>query len=279
VVNAFDPFCPHIGAHFKLGKVVGEDLQCAFHHWSFNGQGGVSDIPYSDLIPPKLKRSCVRTWPVEERAGSIFVWNHPRNAAPKWELAVAPEVETEGWVPAGREEWTIKIHIQEITENGADYPHFRSVHGTQGPPASEFKLEGWTRRNVVETQMVTPRGPMLGKIDTLAVGPGQSFVRFTDVTNVLLVQQTTPIDHETTRVQFLFYHPKDLSEGKMRVTAARIRDLTKQIVQDIPIWECKRFQPEPLLVKGDGPILSYRQQYARFYDFDDDAEPAVAAAS
>ena len=28
---------------------------------------------------------------------------------------------------------------------------------------------------------------------------------------------------------------------------------------------------------ADGPILAYRKQYARFYQFDD-AEPAVAAA-
>jgi 3-ketosteroid 9alpha-monooxygenase subunit A len=63
------------------------------------------------------------------------------------------------------------------------------------------------------------------------------------------------------------YHAPGLSEGRIRVTDARIRDLVKQVHQDIPIWNAKIFQTEPLLVKGDGPILAYRRQYQKFYEF------------
>ena len=276
-LHAVDPYCPHLGAHLGGGEVVGEDLRCAFHHWRFGGDGGVTDIPYAKLVPPKLMRSCLVTWPVGESLGVVYVWRHPRKVAPKWELGAAPAITDENWVLAERHEWVIKVHVQEITENGQDYAHFRAVHGTQGPPASEFQLEGWTRRNTVETQMVTPRGPMTGKIDALAVGPGQSFTRFTDVTDVYMVQQTTPIDGATTHLRWQLYHPPAISEGKARVTAARMRDLVKQVNQDIPIWERKRYNPAPLLVDGDGPILAYRKQYARFYQFDDE-EPTVAAA-
>jgi 3-ketosteroid 9alpha-monooxygenase subunit A len=277
-LHANDPYCPHMGAHFGHGgTVVENDLQCPFHHWRFNGDGGVTDIPYTDMIPPKLKRNCLPMWHVVERMGLVFAWYHPRQAAPKWEVATAPEVVNEGWVLAERHEWIIRIHVQEITENGQDYAHFRAVHGTQGPPASEFNLEGWSRRNTVETQMVTPRGPMTGIIDSLAVGPGQSFTKFTDVTNVLLTQETSPIDAETTHLRWQLWHPPELSEGKMRVTAARMRDLVKQLNQDIPIWEHKRYAVDPMLVKGDGPILAYRQQYARFYQFDD-PKPEIQAA-
>jgi hypothetical protein len=66
------------------------------------------------------------------------------------------------------------------------------------------------------------------------------------------------------------YHAPGLSEGKMRVTAARMRDLAKQVHQDIPIWNNKIYMKQPLLVKGDGPMLAYREQYQRFYDFDED---------
>jgi phenylpropionate dioxygenase-like ring-hydroxylating dioxygenase large terminal subunit len=277
-LHAVDPYCPHLGAHLGHGgEVKGDDLRCPFHHWSFNGDGGVTEIPYAKMIPPKLKRSCLSTWPIQETMGVVFVWNHPRKVAPKWELHSRPEVVEQGWVEAERHEWIIKIHIQEITENGQDYAHFRAVHGTQGPPAAEFKLDGWMRRNVVETQMPTPRGPMTGKIDVTAVGPGQSFTLFTDVTNVLMNQQTTPIDAETTHVRWQLFHPADISEGKMRVTQARMRDLVKQINQDVPIWENKRYATQPLLVEGDGPVLAYRQQYARFYQFDEPAPKVVAA--
>ncbi|WP_298692809.1 Rieske 2Fe-2S domain-containing protein [uncultured Sphingomonas sp.] len=277
VLNAVDPYCPHLGAHLGLGEVIGNDIRCPFHHWSFNGEGGVTDIPYSDSIPLKLKRGCLPTWPIEESLGIVYVWYHPRRAAPKWDVATADEITQEGWVCAEKHDWVVKTHVQEITENGQDYAHFRAVHGTSGPPATEFKMEGWARRNVVVSEMTTPRGPMTGKIDTWAQGPGQSITRFTDITQVTMMQQITAVDGHTTHVRWQLYHPPGISEGKMRVTVARMRDLVKQVNQDIPIWETKRFQLHPLLVKNDGPILAYRRAYQRFYQFEDD-EPTLVAA-
>jgi hypothetical protein len=82
---------------------------------------------------------------------------------------------------------------------------------------------------------------------------------------VLQVQQATPIDSEHTHIRWQLYHAPGASEGKLRVAQARMRDLAKQIEQDIPIWNRKVFLERPLLVQGDGPLLAYRQQYAKFY--------------
>ena len=81
----------------------------------------------------------------------------------------------------------------------------------------------------------------------------------------------TPIDSQTTHLRWQMYHVPGLSEGRMRVTQARMRDLVKQVHQDIPIWNRKRFVEKPLLVQGDGPMLAYREQYARFYDSGSDS--------
>jgi hypothetical protein len=101
---------------------------------------------------------------------------------------------------------------------------------------------------------------------------------FIDVTHVVHAQQVTPIDAETTHLRWQLYHAPGLSEGRMRVTAARMRDLVKQVNQDIPIWNNKVYMKQPLLVKGDGPMLAYREQYQRFYRFDDDPAPETVAA-
>ena len=265
-LRAVDPFCPHLGAHLGVNSdVVGNDLRCPFHHWTFNGNGGVTGIPYTKVIAPSMKRSCLPSWPVEESDGVVYVWYHPGKAAPKWELARLPKCDTGDWVEAERHEWVINIHIQEITENGQDHAHFRAVHGVPGAPSAEFKLDGWQRRNTIVAEMDTPRGQMTGTIDISAVGPGQSITEYTDVTHVLQVQQATPIDAEHTHIRWQLYHPPGISEGKMRVTKARMRDLAKQIEQDIPIWNRKVFLKQPLLVQGDGPLLAYRRQYAKFY--------------
>ena len=278
-VRAVDPWCPHLGAHLGVNSdVVGNDLRCPYHHWSFNGEGGVTKIPYTDAIAPSMKRSCLPTWPIEEADGVVWVWYHPKKAAPKWDVARLPRCPDGDWVLAGVHEWIITIHCAEITENGQDYAHFGAVHGVPYAPTTEFRVDGWVRRNTVVAEMKTPKGLMTGTIDVTATGPGQSITEYTDVTHVVQSQQVTPIDAETTHLRWQMYHIPGLSEGKLRVTQARMRDLVRQVQQDIPIWNAKRNEQRPLLVKGDGPILAYREQYQRYYQFDDDPAPATAAA-
>lgn len=277
-LRAVDPFCPHMGAHLGVNSdVTGNDLRCAYHHWRFNGDGGVVKIPYSETISPSMKRNCLPTWPVCEVDGVAYVWYHPKRTAPKWEVEPIPPCPEGDWVLGGNYEWTVNIHCAEIPENGQDYAHFNAVHGVSGPPATEFKLDGWVRRNTVVAQMKTPKGLMEGKIDAKATGPGQSMTEFIDVTHVIMNQQVTPITSQQSHLRWQLYHIPGLSDGKLRVTQARMRDLVKQVHQDIPIWNNKKCETRPMLVKGDGPILAYRKQYQKYYDFDDDAEPAVAA--
>ena len=243
---------------------------------SFNGSGAVTDIPYTKVIPPKLK-SCLPSWQVVESNNVVYVWYHPRKAAPMWEVAKLPPCTTgTEWVLSETHEWIVNIHIQEITENGQDHAHFAAVHGVPGAPSAEFKLDGWCRRNTVQAEMNTPRGPMQGKIDMCATGPGQSMTEFTDVTNVLMAQQLTPIDSDHTHQRWQLYHPAGISEGKMRVTKARMRDLCKQVQQDMPIWNSKKNLKQPFLVDGDGPLMAYRAQYAKFYDNGEDATDKAA---
>jgi phenylpropionate dioxygenase-like ring-hydroxylating dioxygenase large terminal subunit len=277
VLRAVDPFCPHLGAHLGVrSEVIGNHLRCPFHHWSFNGAGGVADIPYTKLVPPKLKKGCIKSWNVVESDHVVYVWYHPRDLAPKWEVAKLPPCQNgPEWVLSETHEWIINIHVQEITENGQDHAHFAAVHGVLGAPSAEFKLDGWRRRNTVQAEMNTPRGPMIGKIDNNATGPGQSMTEFTDVTNVLMAQQVTAIDSDHTHLRWQLYHPAGISEGKMRVTKARMRDLVKQVTQDIPIWNAKKNLKRPFLVEGDGPVMAYRDQYAKFYD-KGEAEPELA---
>jgi phenylpropionate dioxygenase-like ring-hydroxylating dioxygenase large terminal subunit len=277
-LHALDAYCPHMGAHRGHGgAVAGDHLRCPFHHWSFGGDGAVKDIPYAGQIPARLTSPCEYPWPIRESLGVIFVWYHPHRLAPMWEVATIPEIEAGGWVLGERHDWVIRTHIQEITENGQDYAHFRAVHGTVGPPETEYKVDGFTARSVINTEMMTPRGPMTGTIDSAFVGPGQAIVRFTDVTAVTVNQQTTAIDSQTTHLRWQLYHLAGVSDGKLRLNQARMRDLVKQINQDRPIWDNKRYVPRPIIVQGDGPVLAYRSAFARFYQFGD-AEPQSSAA-
>jgi phenylpropionate dioxygenase-like ring-hydroxylating dioxygenase large terminal subunit len=273
--RALDPYCPHLGAHLGHGgAVVGNDLQCPFHHWRFDGTGAVTEIPYTPIVPPVLRRPCERQRPLAELHGILYAWHHPHGVAPLWELASVPELGADGWERFERRDWVIPIHPQEITENGIDYAHFRTVHGTRSPPEPSWTISGYTRESLVTTRMETPRGLVDGTIHVRNTGPGQSFVRFGGISELLVVNLPTPVDSATTHLRQDFYRPRRLTEGQQRAAAAVARNLIFQLEQDIPIWRHKRFEPHPRLVRGDGPILAYRKQYAQYY-----AEPASQASA
>src|ERR1700730_15247486 len=44
-------YCRHLGADLSVGKVVGETIQCPFHHWRYERSGRCVDIPGGDNLP------------------------------------------------------------------------------------------------------------------------------------------------------------------------------------------------------------------------------------
>ena len=69
---ALDSCCPHLGADLSRGCVVGNQLQCEFHHWSFGSDGLCKEIPYRKEIPLSAKTF---SYPIEERFGYIWLFN------------------------------------------------------------------------------------------------------------------------------------------------------------------------------------------------------------
>ena len=49
------------------------------------------------------------------------------------------------------------------------------------------------------------------------------------------------------------------------VAAAVIDEVVRQMEQDIPIWEHKKYLAKPMLCDGDGPIPEYRKWASQFY--------------
>jgi phenylpropionate dioxygenase-like ring-hydroxylating dioxygenase large terminal subunit len=121
VMNAY---CRHLGADLSMGKVVGNDIQCAFHHWQYGPDGGCTKIPASEKIP---KAARVFKYPTREKWGLIWAFNGTtplfdvpefvgfdeadldvRTAADAFDLPVEP------WVPF---------------TNSMDFQHLRVLHG------------------------------------------------------------------------------------------------------------------------------------------------------
>jgi phenylpropionate dioxygenase-like ring-hydroxylating dioxygenase large terminal subunit len=272
-VRMVDAYCRHLGAHMGHGgKVSGNLLECPFHSWRYDGdEGVVKEIPYAKIIPPQVKRKCTRTWHIREVNRIIWMWYHPQDAAPLFEVVENPEATDPEWSDFQIFEWTIFGSIQNMAENGVDFAHFKYIHGTASYPSGElFWGEGYDRSSVLKAKMGTPRGEVDGQITTASQGPGQNWVRFTGICETLLIACIIPVEKDRLSVRYLYTQPKAQKDGPgAGVARAIIADVNKQMDQDKVVWDRMRYEPNPIICDGDGPIPRFRQFYSRYYVKDD----------
>ena len=268
-VHVQDAFCPHLGAHLGHGgKVKGECIECPFHGWLFDGEGTNTDIPYSERVNRKAR---LRVYPAVERNGFVMAWYHPDpDQAPMWDL---PEVEAFSGDHPDYSEVIATRHVvdaalQELAENGVDAAHFRYVHNTAEVPVLESYETGFPENDMKSAQkFVTPQGVMEGRIDSHMWGPGFSVVHFSGIVDTVNVATSTPIDAGRSELAFHFrFKSMGDADTTRSVGKAFVREVDKQVQEDIPIWEHKAHLVRPALADNDGPFTKFRKWYHQFYD-------------
>ena len=259
-----DAHCRHLGAHLGYGGVVqGGGIRCPFHGWIWDGSGRCTEIPYAERIP---RNAQIRSWKLVERNGLLLIWHHAEDAEPDWQIPELPEIGSDDWTPLEIRRWRVKSRWLDMNENAVDQVHFRFVHGTRTIPETRVETDGHKLIGSSRMKMGTPRGEIEGGIDTTDYGPAFQTVRLSGIVDTLMMNTTLPIDEETTDVSFAYTvkraKDEDAEDG---VGAAIIRDLEKQMAEDIPIWENKRYYAQPLLCDGDGPLPVYRRWMRQFF--------------
>lgn len=269
---ALDAHCPLCGAHFGHGgRVEGEVLRCPKHGTRFDVEGVCIDDE-----PAGAKGAFrVRRWVTRPLADLIMVWHHAGGLPPSWEIpgdvpewGVSRQERNTDWTEFERRRWKIRTRNQEMAENAVDSVHFHYVHGTQNMPASQAEVKGHILRVFSDTGMETPQGHVDGSVESLSYGFGLSMVRFRGLAETLLVSSVTPIDADNVDVRFNFSVKKIGGRSITRgVGLAFINEVSRQLGQDIPIWENKVQHERPLIVEGDGPLGLFRRWSKQFYTY------------
>lgn len=270
VVRIQDAYCPHMGADIAAGgKVVGTTVRCPFHHWRFDAEGEVAEIPYCDRHP---KGARLKTYPTVERNGMIFVWYHPTGAAPEFDVPVLPNETEEGWTQWKHAKIRIKTHSREIVENVVDIGHFQPVHGTHVDTfENEFRDHLAIQRN---TGIAYPRGggKDIFKLEATYYGPGYQISFMDGYMYSMLVNAHTMIDENTLDLRFgVAVKPRDGKPVAPIILEKYVENLTVGFLEDVQIWENKIYRDVPILCAGDGPIGKLRRWYSQFYQNNTDA--------
>lgn len=118
--------CWHRGLPLSMGRLAGDEVECAYHGLRFTPQGRCSFVPGQDVVPAS---ACVRSFPVVEKHRLVWVW--PGNS----ELADPALVPDLHW--AQDPEWSCEGNSIEIAcdyrlllDNLMDLTHETFVHGS-----------------------------------------------------------------------------------------------------------------------------------------------------
>lgn len=279
-----DATCPHLGARFdRGGKVVGDDLQCPMHHFTFGRDGKCTKTLYGKRVP---RRAVVRTWPTVERAGMIFAWHCPHNEAPRWQMP--EDLSSPEWGPGRRTRVSMNTTPQDIAENLVDPGHFGPTHGYGGlavlSPAvfgeddvvTRYGIEReagmYGRKDVVKVELnIRLLGMGIFCIDGYA-NPGGLHTR--------ILLSTSP--KRIGRIDFMWRvwtvdlaRPEDMLPG-IRFLPKRWQHklfetltwagMRFDVAQDRRVLDGKRWIDPPALADGDGPIGRFRAWCSRYYE-------------
>ena len=134
-VYAMRDICPHRAAPLSAGRLVqhageGETVECPYHGWRFRTDGACAAIPsLVDDQAFEVDRIRVRSYPVRESQGLVFVWmaSDPRNPMePDHEPPVFPGVVGGG--PKLVERMDFDSHIDHAVVGLMDPAHGPYVH-------------------------------------------------------------------------------------------------------------------------------------------------------
>jgi 3-ketosteroid 9alpha-monooxygenase subunit A len=272
-----DAYCPHMGTHIAKnttsyavldGQVEGDSIRCPYHAWRFGPDGKCNHIPYYDGPIPKA--ASVRSWPVMETMGCVYVWYDPEGGEPDYAVPSHPEWDDPQWV-----RWKIddlgKLHAhpQEIIDNITDLTHLGPIHGSTveyfenefaGPRA--IQRQGGGHRTLVSAD-----GSLL-HTDTWYTGPGILYSSVRGFYDAIMYITHTPVEDGSVHVwhglMVKSAHPvataEDVANARLFQEASRLA-----FAQDFEVWSSKRPCLQVLQLPTDGPFHKARAWYKQFF--------------
>jgi phenylpropionate dioxygenase-like ring-hydroxylating dioxygenase large terminal subunit len=116
--------CAHRFAPLSMGRLCGDAVACPYHGMQYGPDGRCARVPGQDRIPPG---AVVRSFPVIERYGLVFVWMGEPQAADPAQLVHIAQYGRPGW-GLSRGYTLFRACLANILDNLIDPAHTTFVH-------------------------------------------------------------------------------------------------------------------------------------------------------
>ena len=278
--------CPHLGSDLGPaagGRVHDGCLVCPFHGFEFDVSGQCVATPFAP--PPRAAR--LKIFETREILGMVFAWWGIDGRSPQWSLPEYP-VAGADWGELGFRTLRFSGHPQETTENSVDFAHLQYVHGygntRQVEPVTVDGACLTSRFEFRRAQNIAGIKDIVLDISAVAriFGLGYSYVEIHErsiemhgrlwvlatpvdgrLIELVLASQIREIRKPKRPIVGLGFLPPGL---RTRVMNNIILFYQKHdVMQDVIIWERKRYVPYPRLCRADGDIGKYRRYCKQFY--------------
>ena len=287
--------CAHRFAPLSKGQLCGDDVVCPYHGMQYGPDGACTSVPGQERIPPT---AVVRSFPVLERYGLVFVWMGSAALANPQALVDIPQYGIPGW-GLSRGHAVFKSSLANITDNLIDPAHTTFVHeqtignraGGQVPVAAHEADDGtivcgrWVddapavptvqrfakpAGNVDRWQFYYLKPPCTSWVDfgSLEAGrPHTAEEQSRAPYRVLSYAFLTPIDASTTHYfsfQLRNFHPGDedvTAELNMLYKATFEED--RELLEAIQREEDRHPGLQPVRIASDTGVVRLRRAHAR----------------
>jgi phenylpropionate dioxygenase-like ring-hydroxylating dioxygenase large terminal subunit len=132
-VTAFEDRCAHRAFPLSRGRVVGDQLVCAYHGCAYDVDGRCVRVPTQPEVPTGLH---VQTLPVLEAPPFVWIWGGPPNAASGSRPPRTPWLNDPAWSTFSSA-WQVSANYMMLHEHYLDFSYAPTLHASEMPPGVE----------------------------------------------------------------------------------------------------------------------------------------------
>lgn len=153
---AMHAYCPHRSFPFEMSKIVNGRMQCGYHGFEFNRNGQCVHVPTQSSVPTD---SDVRTYPVTERDGLVWLWTgEPELADSALVLDAGSIGMGPGWDRHNFGLHTVKARYTLLIDNLMDLSHVGFIHAKTVPASGAVVMTEPTAEETSHSLLVKRRG-------------------------------------------------------------------------------------------------------------------------